>query len=362
MNENQKKQNQIKQARGRGSVSNQTGRFNRLQMNYDLSDAGYIEDDDVPVLKTEYFKDNAKSIINQYDSPDLGFGYSLNPYRGCEHGCIYCYARPTHEYFNLSAGLDFESKIFIKEQAPQLLKAELMKSKWKPEVIMISGVTDCYQPIERKLQITRQCLQVLTEFKNPFFIITKNFLVTRDVDILAQAARDSLVGVCVSVTTLDEQLARKMEPRTSSPQLRLKAIQTLSESDVPVIVNIAPIVPGLTDHEIPQIMKAAADAGARSAGYVALRLPHSVKDLFTEWLEKNYPEKKEKVLSAVRDIRGGKLYNADFETRMRGTGAKADHLEEMFKVFKKKYFSNKARFNLRTDLFKRPTDQMSFLD
>lgn len=344
---------------GRGSVTNSAGRFNRLQIDYDLSDAGYLDADDIPTLKTEYFIDHAKTIINKYDSPDMGLGYSLNPYRGCEHGCIYCYARPTHEYFNLSAGQDFESQIFVKENAPILLRKELMKKSWQPETLMISGITDCYQPIERKLQLTRKCLQVLSEFKNPCFMITKNFLVTRDVDILSQMAAQNLIGVCVSVTSLDENLARVMEPRTSSPQQRLKAIKILSEAGVPVIVNVAPIIPGLTDHEMPRILEVAAQAGARSAGFVMVRLPHSVKDLFSQWLEKNFPDRKEKVLNAIRDMRGGKLYRAD-ENRMRGTGARAEHTAQMFQLFKQKYFSGKEKFYLRTDLFKRPTDQFSF--
>lgn len=349
----------------RGSVSNSAGRFNKSQMTYDVSDLVYVDEDDLPSLKTEYFTDHSKSIITRNDSPDLGAGSSINPYRGCEHGCIYCYARPTHEYFNLSAGLDFESKIFVKESAPQLLREELMKPKWEPQSMMMSGVTDCYQPIERKLQLTRQCLEVLYEFKNPAFIITKNFLVTRDIDILSKMAAEGLAGVVISVTTLDEKLARAMEPRTSPPQQRLKAIKLLSEAGIPVIVNVAPVVPGLTDHEIPRILEAASNAGAVSADYVMLRLPHAVKDLFSEWLETHRPDRKEKVLSAIRDVRDGKLYNADFETRMRGTGPRADYIENMFHMFKQKYFSDKKRFTLRTDLFTRPPvikDQFSFFD
>lgn len=349
----------------RGSVSNTSGRFNKSQMTYDISDLNYVDEGDLPSLKTEFYKDNSKTIIARNDSPDMGAGVSLNPYRGCEHGCIYCYARPTHEYFNLSPGLDFESKIFVKEEAASLLRAELMKPKWEAQTMMMSGVTDCYQPIERKLQLTRQCLEVLHEFKNPVFIITKNFLVTRDVDILSQMAAEGLAGVCVSVTTLDEKLARVMEPRTSPPQQRLKAIKILSEAGVPVTVNVAPVVPGLTDHEMPRILEAAAEAGAVSAGYVMLRLPHSVKDLFSEWLETHRPERKEKVLNAIRDVREGKLYNADFETRMRGTGPRADYIEEMFRMFKQKYFSDRKYSSLRKDLFTRPApvkDQFSFFD
>lgn len=347
--------------KGRGAVSNQSGRFNDNQRVYDVTDADYYaEEDDIPSLKTEFLDDNAKSIIARSDSPDMGKTVSLNAYRGCEHGCIYCYARPTHEYFNLSAGLDFESKIFVKHNAAELLRNELMKRSWKPEPIMTSGVTDCYQPIERRFQLTRKCLEVLAEFKNPVGIITKNFLVTRDVDILSKMASEDLASVTLSITTLDDHLARIMEPRTSSPQRRLEAIKILSESGIPVSVNVAPIIPGLTDHEIPRILEAAAKAGARSAGMVVVRLPHSVKDLFSEWLESNFPEKKEKVLGAIRDIRDGKLYNADFETRMTGTGPRADHIAEVFQMFRRKYFLKREYKPLRTDLFKRPSDQLSF--
>lgn len=365
MNEIKKKSlDLIVKTKGRAASSNDSSRFNRFQRVYDITDANhFVDDEDIPNLKTEFLVDNTKTILNRYSSPDMGEGVNLNPYRGCEHGCIYCYARPTHEYFNLSAGLDFESKIFVKEKAPDLLRLELMKPKWQPEIIMMSGITDCYQPIERKLEITRQCLQVLAEFKNPVVIITKNFLVTRDIDILAAMAKDSLVSVCLSVTSLDEKLARIMEPRTSSPQKRLEAIRLLTEAGVPVSVNVAPIVPGLTDHEVPRILEAAAKAGARSANFVVVRLPHSVKDLFVEWLDQNFPEKKSKVVAAIRDIRDGKLYDSSFASRMTGTGARADHIAEMFHVFRRKYFAEKKSLGLRTDLFQRSKvsgDQYSF--
>lgn len=362
MHENKKKSlDLLLNTKGRGAVSNESGRFNENQRVYDVSDADYfVGDEDIPSLRTEFLTDNAKTILVRSDSPDMGKSVSLNPYRGCEHGCIYCYARPTHEYMNLSAGLDFESKIFVKYNAPELLRAELMKKSYKPEVIMTSGITDCYQPIERKLQITRQCLRVLADFKNPVSFITKNFLITRDLDILTEMARQDLARVTISVTTLDEELARVMEPRTSSPPRRLEAIRLLSEAGVPVFVNVAPIIPGLTDHEIPRILEAAAKAGALGAGSVVVRLPHSVKDLFSEWLAANYPEKKDKVLGAIRDIRGGKLYNSEFGTRMTGTGPRADHIAEVFDMFSRKYFAGRGYRRLRTDLFMRPTDQLSF--
>lgn len=355
----------ILKSKGRGAVSNDSGRFNKTQLVYDITDVDYyVDEEDIRSLKTEFLTDNTKTILNRFNSEDLGMGVSLNPYRGCEHGCIYCYARPTHEYFNLSAGLDFESKIFVKENAPELLREEMMNPKYQPDVIMMSGITDCYQPCERKFEITRQCLEVMAEFKNPVVIITKNFLVTRDVDILSAMARENLVSVTISVTSLDENLARIMEPRTSSPQRRLEAVKILSEAGVPVSVNIAPVIPGLTDHEMPKILEASAKAGARSANYVMGRLPHSVKDLFVEWLENNFPEKKDKVIGALRDVRGGKMYDATYGARMTGTGARAEQIAEMFQIFRRKYFlDRKSSFTLRTDLFKRPkvkADQFSF--
>lgn len=352
-------------AKGRAASSNVTSRFNQDQRVYDVTDADYYaEDDEIPNLQTEFYVDHAKTILNRHDSPDLGGGgINLNPYRGCEHGCIYCYARPTHEYFGLSAGLDFESKIFYKEKAPELLEQELMKSRWVPQVIQMSGISDCYQPVERKLELTRKCLEVLARFRNPVGIITKNFLVTRDIDILSEMAKEHLVWVCISVTTLDVDLARKMEPRTSSPGQRLEAIRRLTDAGVPVYVNVAPVVPGLTDHEVPKILEAASKAGAKSAGYVVARLPHSVKDLFIEWLDKSFPEKRDRVIGAIRGVRDGKLYKADFETRMVGKGPQADHIREMFNLFRRKYFPAQEAHSLRTDLFRRPPragEQMGF--
>jgi DNA repair photolyase len=348
-----------KDLRGRGAASNSTGRFEKTQTQPDLSDAGWLEDEDVRPLKTEFFKDNSKSVVAHNDSPDIPFTFSINPYRGCEHGCVYCYARPTHEFLGLSAGLDFESKIFVKERAPELLRERLMKKNWQPQMIAMSGVTDCYQPAEKKFELTRRCLQVLAEFKNPVGIITKNRLVTRDIDILAPMAAEKLVCVYISITTLDAELARTMEPRTSSPRGRLEAIEKLALAGVPVGVNVAPVVPGLTDHEMPLILRAAHDAGAQFAGFVPLRLPYSVKDLFVEWLEKNRPERKEKVLSAIREIRGGELNNARFGERMAGEGPIAQNMAEMFKVFSAKFGFNKSRMEFNTSAFCRPTDQLS---
>lgn len=317
-----------KAIRGRGATKNPRNRFDEI---------AYVRDDEwdeeeTPRPGTVYLPDASKSILATNDSPDIPFDASLNPYRGCEHGCVYCYARPTHEYFGYSAGLDFETKIFVKHEAPELLRRELMSKRWEPKSISISGVTDPYQPIERKLQITRRCLEVLAEFRNPCGIVTKNRLVTRDIDVLQELASYNAALVFVSVTTLDVPLNRAMEPRTSLPQHRLDTIRALKEAGVPVGVLIAPIVPGLTDEEIPRIAEAAADAGATHAGFIMLRLPYAVAPLFEAWLDQHYPARKEKILNRVRSMRGGNLYKSEFGSRMRGEGFHADQIENIFKV------------------------------
>ena len=254
--------------------------------------------------KTEYFDDCSTSIVSKNSSPDIPFRYSLNPYRGCEHGCSYCYARPTHEFLGFSAGLDFETKIVVKERAVSLLREFLSKPKWKPELLMLSGVTDPYQPIERRKQITRGLLELLTECRHPVSIITKNALIERDVDLLGRMASDGLVHVAISLTTLDASLARDLEPRTSSPQARLRAIKTLSDAGVPTRIMAAPVIPGLNDHEIPALISEAANAGATSAGYVMLRLPGSVAPVFDDWLSRVRPDLQSKVMERIRDVRG----------------------------------------------------------
>ncbi|HEU5047328.1 MAG TPA: PA0069 family radical SAM protein [Rickettsiales bacterium] len=342
-----------KNVKGRGTGELAKGRFERIEVVYEEEDAQQVE--------TQVFRDASRSILARNDSPDVGFSVSLNPYRGCEHGCIYCYARPTHEYFSLSAGLDFESKLFVKTEAPALLRAELRKKSWKPQPIILSGVTDCYQPLERKMELTRSCLQVLAEFRNPAAIITKNHLVTRDIDVLKELASYDAIHVVISITTLDSELARKMEPRASQPKRRLQAIEELSAAGIPVSVNMAPIVPGLTEHEIPTLLKSAADAGARSAHYVMLRLPHSVKDLFQKWLEEHYPMRKEKVLNRIRDVRGGELYDSDFGSRMKGEGTYADHIAQMFAQARKANGLDKRSSILSTAHFKRQDVQLSLL-
>ncbi len=286
---------------GRGASANPANRFETLALEPDLED---LADEDRPKLATKYYRDFSRTIIAHNDSPDVGFDSSVNPYRGCEHGCIYCYARPTHEYLGFSAGLDFESRIMVKEDAPELLAAELAKPKWKPQVIAMSGVTDPYQPVERRLQITRRCLEVLARFRNPVGIITKNALVTRDLDLLGELAAHQAAAVNISVTSLDPKLQRILEPRTSTPRARLDAIAQVRAAGIPVGVMTAPIIPGLTDHEVPAILEAAAEAGAQWAGYTVVRLPYAVAPLFERWLEEHFPERKEKVLGRIRHLRG----------------------------------------------------------
>lgn len=336
---------------GRGTAENPPNRFERLSYLPILESS----DEDAGAVKTQYLKDASRSLITFNDSPDVGFEASINPYRGCEHGCIYCYARPYHEYLGFSAGLDFETKILVKEDAPELLRAELASRKWQPKVVAISGVTDAYQPIERRLQLTRRCLEVLAEFRNPVIIVTKNQLVTRDIDVLKELASFNAAAVCVSVTTLDAELARVMEPRTSTPANRLEAIQSLAEAGVPVRVLVAPTIPGLTDHEMPSIIQAAAKAGARNAGYVVVRLPHGVGALFEKWLEDHFPDRKKKVLNRIRDMRGGKLNDPNFGSRMRGEGVFAEQIGSMFKLACRKAGIEGGGPELTTEAFRRPS-------
>ncbi len=283
-----------------------------------------------------YLPDASRTIVASNDSPDVPFNFSVNPYRGCAHGCSYCYARNTHEYLGLNAGLDFETKIFVKHDAPDLLRAFLAKPSWKPEPIIFSGVTDCYQPAERRFRLTRRCLEVAAEFRQPISIITKNALVVRDLALLSSMAADRLTHVNLSITTLDPELARVMEPRTSIPAARLRAVSALAEAGVPVRVLVAPIIPGLNDHEAPAIMKAAKEAGAMDARYVLLRLPLTVEPVFREWLHRTQPDKAEKVESLLRQTRGGKLNDSDWSQRMTGAGKIADQIRAMFSVVRKK--------------------------
>jgi DNA repair photolyase len=343
--------------RGRGTSENPPNRFEPIVLEPDFEHLSSKDVLEAPDPATQYLRDTTRTIICHNTSPDVGFEYSINPYRGCEHGCVYCYARPTHEYFGLSAGLDFETRIFVKIDAPQLLRRELMNPKWKPVSISISGVTDCYQPIERKLCLTRGCLEVLAELRHPCSVITKNHLVTRDADVLRELARARCALVILSVTTLDTSLAARMEPRTSSPSRRLAAIEALAKSGIPVGVMIAPVIPGLSDHEIPAILNACADHGASFAGYVPLRLPGAVAPLFKDWLARHYPDRKEKVLNRIRDLRGGKLNDSNFHSRMRGQGAFADQFKQMFELAKRKAGLDKPGPELCTTAFSRPEAQ-----
>lgn len=342
---------ELAQIRGRGAAYNPPNRFERLHVELDPLPAD--PDEPEPWKETQYFRDHTRSVLARNDSPDIPFSVSINPYRGCAHGCIYCYARPTHEYLGFSAGLDFEARIMVKEDAPELLRRELASPRWQPEVIAMSGVTDCYQPVERKLRVTRRCLEVLAEARNPVSIVTKNHLVTRDVDLLAELASHRAALVFLSITTLDPKLQRVMEPRTSTPKRRLDAIRELSAAGIPTGVMVAPVVPGLTDHEMPAILEAAAEAGARSAGYVPLRLPFAVKELFEEWLERHFPDRRDKVLNRVREMRGGKLNDAEFGSRMRGEGIWAAHLRAVFATTTRRLGLNERSLDLSTASFRR---------
>ena len=343
--------------KGRGASWNPQNRFETLE---------YVLDDEAPgdggAPRTIYMRDPTRTLIATNDSPDIGFEASINPYRGCEHGCIYCYARPFHEYLGMSTGLDFETKILVKEDAPELLREELNAKSWEPKLIAISGVTDAYQPIERKLEITRRCLGVLAEFRNPVAIITKNYLVTRDIDHLAELARFNAARVFISITTLDPKLANIMEPRASTPELRLAAVKALADAGVPVGVMVAPIVPAITDHELPAILAAAKKAGAEWAGRVVLRLPLAVAPLFERWLEEHFPDRKDKVLNRVRDMRGGKLYEAKWGVRGRGEGFFADQIEALFEVTCRRLGINERDDHLSAAAFRRRLPQGSLFE
>ena len=341
---------------GRGANVNPANRFEWLHVEPDGEwlDAEFAETGSVPHPRTQFYYDGTESILTSNDSPDIGPGWSLNCYRGCEHGCAYCFARPYHDYLGWSSGIDFETKILVKTRAPALLREELASRKWKPEPILMSGVTDCYQPAERHFRLTRQCLEVFTEFRQPVGILTKNFLVTRDLDLLAGLARWQCAAVNITIVTLDAALASKLEPRAARPEHRLRALKMLSDAGVPTGVMVAPVIPGLTDHEMPAILEAAAAAGARRAGYVTLRLPYAVKDVFLKWLDDHEPGKKERVLSRIRDLRGGKLYDSTFGDRLRGQGIFAEQIRQMFDVATRRFGLNREESALSTAHFRRP--------
>jgi len=346
---------------GRGSTSNPHNRFQKLSV--ELEPEALVDDDGAPLRpRTQFLRDDSQSIISFNDSPDIPFRAGLNPYRGCEHGCAYCFARPYHEYLGFSAGLDFETKIVVKENAPELLRRELSRKSWQPQPIAMSAISDCYQPVERRLQLTRRCLAVLAEFRNPVGIITKNHLVTRDLDHLAELAKHGAAHVCISLTTLDGALAKTLEPRASPPGRRLAAIEELSAAGVPVIALTAPIIPGLNDHEIPALLAAAARAGARTAGYTIVRLPWAVAPLFTAWLERHAPGHKDKVLGRIESLRGGQLNDPRFGSRMKGEGALAAQIKALFAVAKRKAGFRGDLPDLSVAAFRVPTDQLSLFE
>jgi DNA repair photolyase len=317
----------------------------------------YIEALDEPMLEnspTEFLVEHARKIINEVPSPDIPLDYSLNAYQGCEHGCTYCYARVTHQYWGMSAGLDFERKIVVKENAHELLRDELSKKNWVCKPIMLSGNTDCYQPAERKFGLTRKLLQVMAEFKQPVGIITKNSLVLRDLDILTEMAQDNLVRVMISITTLDEEIRRAMEPRTSTSVQRLQTIERLTQAGIPTGVMIAPVIPGLTSDELVAIMKAAAKAGAVSAGYTMVRLNGTIGDIFTDWIRKNFPDRADKVLHQVAAAHGGSLADHRYGTRMRGEGQMAEAIKRLFQIARDKYMPAVVPQPLNTTAFKSP--------
>jgi DNA repair photolyase len=343
--------------RGRGAVSNASGRYekqSRVLVDDGWDDGWRAEDGAPATLRTEVIRDTSRTIIARNKSPDISFDQSINPYRGCEHGCIYCFARPTHAYLGLSPGIDFESRLFAKPDAAELLAKELSAPGYIPKVIAMGTNTDPYQPLEKKMRITRSIMEVLREFKNPVAIVTKSPLILRDLDILSEMASQGLAKAALSVTTLDRHLARIMEPRAGTPSRRLQAIAGLAEAGVPAGVMFAPAIPALNDQEMEAVLRAASEAGARSAGYVLLRLPLEIKDLFREWLEANVPARAGHVMSLVRQMRGGKDYDSQWNTRMRGTGPYAAFMARRFHMAVTRLGLNRPSAPLRVDKFRRP--------
>lgn len=337
---------------GRGVRQNPVNRYEKIEIVWDAETEAEFR-----TQRTEYYRDASRSILAENSSPDVPFRFSVNPYRGCEHGCVYCYARPTHEYLGFSAGLDFEQRIMVKEDAPELLRVAFLSPRWQPQVVALSGNTDCYQPVERQLGLTRRCLEVFAEFRNPVTVVTKSALVTRDVDLLQELAAQNLVRVAISLTTLDGHLARRLEPRASHPQRRLEAMAQLAGRGVPIVVMVAPVIPGLNDEEIPRILQAARDAGAVAASYVVLRLPRPVDALFTEWLREHYPSRVQRVLGRIRQCRNGKLYDAEFGTRKMGTGPYAQQIHELFLLAARRTGLDRPLPNLDVSAFRRRGDQ-----
>jgi DNA repair photolyase len=341
--------------KGRGARSNLAGRFDSTQI--EKADDGWYQDEVPETIQETVLPDRAKSVITTNNSPDVGFEQSINPYRGCSHGCIYCFARPTHSYLGLSPGLDFETKLFYKDNAVKLLEQELGRRNYVCKTIALGINTDGYQPLEKRLEVTRSVLAVLARCRHPVTIVTKSALVVRDLDLLVDLAKDRLVSVMVSMTSLQNDIKRTLEPRTASPQARLRIIQQLSAAGVAVGVLVAPVIPAITDHEMEDILAAAKEAGAGSAGYVLLRLPHEIKTLFRDWLAEHYPDRAKHVMSLINQARGGKDYDSEFGTRMKGTGAYAELLRTRFELAKRRLGLDDAdrRHELRTDLFQSPS-------
>ena len=348
---------------GRGAASNPPNRFERLHLAPDpeaeTAAPGGEEARTHP--RTEFYDDASESILSRNDSPDVPYTWGLNPYRGCEHGCAYCFARPFHEYLGSSSGLDFETRIMVKRRAPDLLRAALLTPSWRGEPITLSGATDCYQPAERNFRITRACLEVCVGFRQPVAIVTKNALVARDTDLLANLARDRAALVLVTVTTLDTDLAGRLEPRAARPAARIRAIATLAAAGVPVGVLVAPVIPGLTEHEIPGIVREAAAAGATFGGYLVLRLPHAVKEIFQEWLARHEPGKAARVLDRVRDLRGGRLNVSEWGARMKGEGIHAEQIQALFAAAARRHGIAQERPALSSAAFRRPGEQLPLL-
>ncbi|MDX1364348.1 PA0069 family radical SAM protein [Arenibacter latericius] len=338
--------------KGRGAQQDTNNRFSEFssELRDDFLEFCRLEGEEAHSNKTQYLPIFPKSIVNKVDSPDVGMSYSLNPYQGCEHGCIYCYARNSHEYWGYSAGLDFERKILIKKDAPKLLEAKLKSKKWKAATIVLSGNTDCYQPAERKFEITRACLEVFLKYRHPVGIITKNALVLRDLDILTQLAKDNLIRVNVSVTSLSETTRRILEPRTASIKKRLETIRILSEHQIPVNAMLAPIIPGINSHEVLPLAKAVANNGALSFGFTVVRLNGAIGGIFEDWIRKTLPDKADKVLNQIKDCHGGSLNDSRFGVRNRGDGKIAQQIHEMVHLAKRKYFKDKSLPKLNTSL------------
>lgn len=345
---------------GRGARRNIPNQYERLHIDVD---PGALEEEERRSVETVYLQDPSESILSKNESPDVPFEYSLNPYRGCEHGCPYCYARPSHEYWGLSAGLDFETKIFVKKNAPELLSERLQKKSWTPQVVALSGNTDPYQPVEQELEITRSCIEVFLQHRNPVSFVTKSGRIRRDLDLLSEMAELDLVSVAVSLTSVDDSLAGKLEPRAARPSLRLRTIEALSEAGVPASILVAPLIPGLNDEEVPKILEAAASRGAQSASYVLLRLPGAVKDVFIDWIEEHFPNRKSRILGRLRDLREGELNQTEFGRRMRGQGEWARILRQLFRSSRVDNDLDRDRPSLSTERFRRlPGGQRSLFD